>query len=160
MHPFRLEGFPGAPIEPGLFEPKAGARWVFADGERELVLELTAREGALVLTGGKEGRPVVLRVNEPFVELVFEGQVIDRPFKRSGRVGDRWKVDQARYTVFGYDEIDVLGKTERALVVAIDRDKTRDLYWFAAPYGWVRIRTERQGSVVRDARLTSFEPGS
>jgi hypothetical protein len=155
IHPMRLEGFPGAPIEAGLFPLNAGARWVF---EGELELRLSAEDGGLVLEGRKGGSALV-RTEGGFLEIVYQGQVVERPLKLTGRVGDRWRVDDARYTAFGYDRIEVLGEERRALVVAVDRGEVRDLYWFAAPLGWVRIRTERQGSVVRDVRLVEFEPG-
>ncbi|MDH3592130.1 MAG: hypothetical protein OER88_09635 [Planctomycetota bacterium] len=159
IHPYQLEGFPGAPIEPGLFEPRPGMRWTFRDGEKELVLEVSDRNGAMILTGSKEGPPVEVRESGEFVEMVVEDRVVDRPFKRAGQVGDSWELGEARYTVFGYDEIEVMGVPTRALVVAVDRKSQRDLYWFAPGAGWVRIRTERKGAVVRDARLVLFEAG-
>lgn len=160
VHPFALEGFPGAPIEPGLFEPEIGMRWEFADGDRTLVLEIVESDGKPALVGGKTERPVAIHTEGEFVELRFEGRVVDRPFRRTGKVGDMWKAGDARYTVFGYDEVDVMGRPTRALVVAADRGDTRDLYWFAAGTGWVRIRTERHGAIVRDARLSSFRSAS
>lgn len=158
IHPMRLEGFPGAPIEPDLFPLAPGARWVFEEGERRLELRLRADGEDIVLEGRKEGRAVV-RAGEEFIEILYEGQVVDRPLKLEGKVGDEWRAGEARYTAFGYDEIEVLGEPRRALVVAADRPPVRDLYWFVAGIGWVRIRTERQGRVVRDARLVEFEAG-
>lgn len=158
IHPLRLEGYPGAPIEANLFPLEPGARWVFSDGDRKLELRLRADGGDIVLEGRKEGRAVV-RAGPEFLEILYEGQVVERPLELAGRVGDEWRAGGARYTAYGYDEIEVLGETRRALVVASDRPLVRDLYWFVARIGWVRIRTERQGHVVRDARLVEFEPG-
>ncbi|MHC4971079.1 MAG: helix-turn-helix domain-containing protein [Planctomycetota bacterium] len=85
--------------------------------------------------------------------------------KLEGKVGDQWRTKGSvvkkgtRYTVFGYDTVEVLGKPHRALVVAADRMPIRDLYWFAAGIGWVRIRTENEGRAKRDAYLVEFEPG-
>ena len=62
--------------------------------------------------------------------------------------------------MFGYDEIEVLGKKTEALVVAADRGPVRDLYYFAKDLGWVRLRTERTGKTIRDAKLVAFEAGS
>jgi len=158
VHPYRLEGFPGAPIEAGMFPLRAGSRWAFesADGSR-LELSLEQGEKGLVLRGTKEGGALI-RTSDGFVEIVYEGRVVDRPFKLEGAVGDRWEAAEAVYTVFGYDTIDVLGEPRRALVVAADRMPLRDVYWFAEGIGWARIRTEREGRVVRDARLVAFEP--
>lgn len=158
IHPMRLEGYPGAPIEPNLFPLSPGARWVFADGDRRLELELREEGGQIVLAGRKEGHATV-RAGPEFVEILYEGKVVERPLKLTGRVGDEWKAGGARYTAFGYDETEVLGKTRRALVVAADRPPVRDLYWFVEGIGWARIRTEREGRVVRDARLVEFDPG-
>jgi hypothetical protein len=158
IHPMRLQGFPGAPIEPDLFPLRPGARWVFAEGERRLELRLRADGDEILLEGRKEGRAVV-RTGPEFLEILYEGKVVERPLKLAGKVGDEWRAGEARYTAFGYDEIDVLGEPRRALVVASDRPPVRDLYWFVGGVGWVRIRTERRGRVVRDARLVEFEPG-
>ena len=144
VHPMRLEGYPGAPIEPGLFPLDPGTRWVFAEGERRLELSLRAEGGEILLEGRKEGQAVV-RAGPEFVEILFEGQVVDRPLKLEGKVGDEWRAGDARYTAFGYDEIEVLGALRRALVVASDRPPIRDLYWFVADIGWGRIRTEHRG---------------
>jgi len=274
IHPYRLEGFPGAPIEADLFPLRAGTRWVFedrVDPERDrLELELEAREGRLVLVGTKEGEAVVRIADveaeqgpERRVTIVFGvtvEQIVDEVadrfdvresdilgeqsagprwqatieharriavflatelmtasreeiaghfvgearattadahdrirrearedpelartlrelqaeltaqkayhvLKLEGKVGDQWHTKGSiikkgtRYTVFGYDTVDVLGKPHRALVVAADRMPVRDLYWFAAGIGWVRIRTENAGRPKRDAFLVEFEPG-
>ena len=85
--------------------------------------------------------------------------VVDRPLKYPGKAGETWLVNQALVTIFGYDDIDVLGKKHLALVVAVDRRETRDLAWFVQDMGWVRLRTERRGKVLRDAHLIAYEPG-
>jgi hypothetical protein len=274
IHPYRLEGFPGAPIEPDLFPLRGGARWVFedrVDPERgRLELELVEREGRLVLVGTKEGEAVVRIADveadhgtERRLVIVFgvtvaqivtavadhfdlseddllgkrpagprwqatvdlarrialflameltaspAGEIADQfaaevrddvaevhgriraraeqdgdlartlrrleadltvrkayhVLKLEGKVGDQWRTKGSafkkgtRYTVFGYDTVDVLGKPHRALVVAADRMPVRDLYWFAAGIGWVRIRTENEGRTKRDAFLVEFQPG-
>ncbi|MCK6462120.1 MAG: hypothetical protein L6Q95_19730 [Planctomycetes bacterium] len=159
VHPMRLEGFPGAPIEPGLFPLADGARWTFADREgKELTLAIRARDGTYALTGQTEGEAEI-RIQEGFLEILYEGHLVDRPLKMEGAAGDRWEAAGATYTVFGYEETEVLGRTVRALVVAADRGMQRDLYWFARDLGWVRLRTERTGHTLRDARLVSFEGG-
>jgi hypothetical protein len=155
----RLEGFPGAPIEPGLFPLADGMRWTFADAQgKTLTLAVREKGDAFVLTGQTEGEAEI-RTRDGFLEILYQGQLLDRPLKMEGAAGDRWQAAGATYTVFGYDEIDVLGKKTRALVVAADRTTQRDLYWFAKDLGWVRLRTERTGATIRDARLVSFEPG-
>ena len=274
IHPYRLEGFPGAPIEADLFPLRAGTRWVFEDrvdpDRGRLELELEEREGRMVLVGTKEGEAVLriveleteqgperrlvivfgvaidevvkavadrfeIRADEvlgnqptsprwrdtvhrarrvsmflaseltsaPLAEITgrFAGEAPnavanardripleaaqDRDLARAlreleaeltayrayhvlkleGRVGDQWQTKGSlvkkgtSYTVFGYDTVDVLGKPHRALVVAGDRMPVRDLYWFAQGIGWVRIRTENEGRVKRDAYLVEFEPG-
>jgi hypothetical protein len=157
VHPMRLDGFPGAPIEPGLFPLRDGARWTFADGEgRALTLAIAARDGVHVLTGQTEGEAEI-RIHDGFLEVLYEGLLVDRPLKMEGALGDRWEAAGATYTAFGYEEIEVLGETRRALVVAADRGLQRDLYWFARDLGWVRLRTERTGKTIRDARLVAFE---
>ncbi|MHC4133761.1 MAG: helix-turn-helix domain-containing protein [Planctomycetota bacterium] len=274
VHPYRLEGFPGAPIDADLFPLRAGTRWVFEDrvdpDRGRLELELEAREGRLVLVGTKEGEAVV-RIADVETEqgaerrlLIVFGvtveQIVDavadhfdvreddiygkqsagprwqatvelarrisvflateltstsleeiagrfvgearattadahdrirlqakedpdlaralrrlqaeltaqkayHVLKLEGKVGDQWYTKGSvvkkgtRYTVFGYDTVEVLGKPHRALVVAADRMPVRDLYWFAAGIGWVRIRTENEGRAKRDAFLVEFEPG-
>ncbi|HEX5139239.1 MAG TPA: hypothetical protein VFY93_19885 [Planctomycetota bacterium] len=159
VHPMRLEGFPGAPIEPGLFPLANGTRWTFSDAEgKTLTLAVNERDGAFVLTGQTEGEAEI-RIRDGFLEILYQGQVLDRPLKMEGAAGDRWEAAGATYTVFGYDEIEVLGRKTRALVVAADRKVQRDLYWFAKDLGWVRLRTERTGATLRDARLVAFEGG-
>jgi hypothetical protein len=160
VHPMRLDGFPGAPIEPGLFPLRDGARWMFADEHgKPLVLAVRAKEGRFVLAGQTEGEAEI-REHEGFLEILYEGKLLERPLKLEGAAGDQWKAAGATYVVFGYDEIEVLGKMTRTLVVAADRLPVRDLYWFAKDYGWVRLRTERNGKGVKDARLVAFEPGA
>ena len=159
VHPFRLEGFPGAPIEPGLFPLRDGAQWVFADEQgTPLALSIKAKDGKFTLTGQTEGEAEI-REHEGFLEILYQGNLVDRPLKMAGEAGDQWRAAGARYLVFGYDEIDVLGAKTRALVVGADRYPVRDLYWFAKGMGWVRLRTERNGKTMRDARIVSFEPG-
>jgi hypothetical protein len=156
----RLEGFPGAPIEPGLFPLRDGARWAFLDEQgRPLLLSVRAKDGKYALAGQAEGEAEI-REHEGFVEILYEGNLVDRPLKLEGAAGDQWRAAGALYMAFGYEEIEVLGKKTRALVVAADRLPVRDLYWFAKDIGWVRLRTERQGKTVRDAKLVSFEPGT
>ncbi len=275
IHPYRLEGFPGAPIEADLFPMRAGTRWVFEDrvdpDRARLELELVARGERLVLVGTREGEAVVRIAEvegdhgpERRLEIVFEitvarvvaavaefygvtpDEILGRqappareqdtlaiprevvvylsreltdaspeaiadlfagearpavatvherirrqawddndlaatlrrlraklgprrrvyyPLKLEGKVGDQWRTKGSlrekgtRYTVFGYDTVEVLGKPHRALVVAADRMPVRDLYWFAAGIGWVRIRTENEGRAKRDAFLVEFDSG-
>jgi hypothetical protein len=155
----RLEGFPGAPIEPGLFPLLDGARWTFADQEgKTLTLQVRARDGIHVLTGQTEGEAEI-RIHDGFLEILYQGHLVDRPLKMEGAAGDRWKAAGAAYRAFGYDEIEVLGRQVRALVVAADRGDQRDLYWFAKDLGWVRLRTERTGKTLKDARLVAFDRG-
>jgi hypothetical protein len=159
VHPMRLEGFPGAPIEPGLFPLRDGTRWTFADEQgKPLALAVRAKDGKLVLSGQTQGEAEI-REHEGFVEILYEGRLLDRPLKLEGAAGDQWKAAGATYMVFGYEEIEVLGKKTRTLVVAADRLPVRDLYWFAKDVGWVRLRTERNGKTLRDARLVAFEAG-
>jgi hypothetical protein len=162
IHPLDLEGFPGAPVEPGLFPLRPGMRWTFLDRvaaeRREFVLSVEGEPGALRLLGSKEGE-VGIRVSDGFLELRYRGQALERPLKFEGAAGDTWKTAGATYTVFGYDEVEVLGRRVRSLVVAADRPPVRDLYWFAKDLGWIRLRQERNGKTYRDAILTAFEPG-
>jgi hypothetical protein len=159
VHPFRLEGFPGAPVEPDLFPLRDGTRWTFADAAgRTLVVSLREEGGRCLLAGQKEGEAEI-REHEGFLEILYQGQVVERPLRMGGAAGDRWQAAGATYTVFGYDEVEVPGRRVRALVVAADRPPVRDLYWFAKDMGWVRMRTERNGKALRDARLVGFEPG-
>lgn len=160
VSPLRFEGFPGAPIEPGLFPLRDGRRWTFADEQgRPLVLSTHLKEGKLVLAGQTQGEAEI-REQDGFLEILYEGKLVDRPLKMEGVAGDQWRAADALYTVFGYEQVEVLGQKRRALVVAADRKDVRDLYWFAHDLGWVRLRTERTGKTIRDARLVAFEPGS
>jgi len=159
VHPMRLEGFPGAPIEPGLFPLVGGTRWTFVDEHgKTLTLAIGERDGGFVLTGQTESEAEI-RIRDGFLEILYKGQLLERPLKMEGAAGDRWQAAGATYTVFGYDEIEVLGRKTRALVVATDRSAQRDLCWFAKDLGWVRFRTERTGATLRDARLVAFEGG-
>ncbi len=164
VHPFRLEGFPGAPVEGDLFPRFRHARWVFRDriapARPDLVLAVRQEGPLLRLTGTKEG-DAELRFDGGFVEIRAGGEAVDRILKLEGAMGDRWGSGGggAVATLFGYDRIEVLGGRRRALVVAIDRPPLRDIYWFSDGIGWVRIRTERRGKAVRDALLVGFEPG-
>lgn len=159
VHPMRLEGFPGAPFRLDFGWVQAGATWEFAgtDG-KALQLKLVHDGADLRLEGGRRGG-AKLRVHDGFLEVSFEGKVVDRLAKQEGKVGDRWKAGDARYTVFGFDRIDVLGEERRALVVVAERGAVRDLYWFAPGIGFARLRTEVSGKGKRDALLTAFEPG-
>lgn len=159
VHPMRLEGFPGAPIESGLFPLRDGVRWTFADeAGKTLSLSIRESDGKFALAGQAQGEAEI-RVQDGFLEILYEGRLVDRPLKVEGAAGDAWEIPGAKYRAFGYDEIEVLGQPTRALVVAADRPPQRDLYWFAKDIGWVRLRTERNGKPIRDARLVSFEPG-
>lgn len=160
IHPMRLDGFPGAPIEPGLFPLRDGARWTFSDDQgKELVLTVRRKDGTYALAGQTAGEAEI-REQEGFLEILYEGNLVDRPLKMEGAIGDQWTAAGARYMAFGYEEIEILGRKVRALVVAADRLPVRDLYWFAKDLGWVRLRTERKGKTIRDARLVAFEPGA
>ena len=163
VHPYRLEGWPGAPIEGDLFPLRDGARWVFRDrvdaGRPELALELGRSGERWILRGRAQGE-VELRKDGGYLEVWEGGRLRERPLPLAGKVGDSWKATSGRAFAFGYDRIDVLGEPRRALVVAIDRKETRDLIWFADGLGWVRFRTERSGKAVRDAVLVGHEPGA
>jgi hypothetical protein len=164
IHPYRLEGFPGAPIEGDLFPMRPGMRWVFRDRLKPdgPPLELATRGSGeeLELLGRKADATLRLRTAGPYVEIVDgTGAVVDRPLRLDGRVGDTWSHAGATYTVFGYDRLEILGERLRALVVAVDRPPARDLFWFAPEVGWVRLRTELHGAVQRDALLVEFQPG-
>jgi len=160
VSPLRFEGFPGAPIEPGLFPLRDGTRWTFGDEQgKTLSLAITAEDGKYVLTGQTQGEAEI-RISDGFLEILYEGKLVDRLLKMEGAAGDRWQAAGATYMAFGYEEIDVLGKKTRALVVAADRPPLRDLYWFAKDLGWVRLRTERTGKTIRDAKLLSFDAGA
>jgi len=163
IHPYRLEGWPGAPIEGDLFPLCKGRLWVFrdrlAEDGPELRLELEEEAGRWVLRGRTSGE-VELRLTPDYLEIWQGGRLVERPLPRKGRVAYSWKAVSGRAFVFGYDRIEVLGEERRALVVAIDRHETRDLIWFVDGMGWVRFRTERSGSPVRDATLVEYLPGS
>ena len=161
VHPYRLEGFPGAPIEGDLFPLRAGTRWVFRDrlaDDKALELSLRREGEGFVLEGSRQGGASVA-LEGGFLSIRYEGEEVDRPLKLEGKVGDSWEAAGARYTVFGYDRIEVLGEKRRALVTAAERGGTRDLYWFVDGMGWVRMRTERQGRVLRDAVLAAHDAG-
>jgi len=162
VHPFRLEGFPGAPVVGDLFPRFDEARWVFRDridpARPELVLAMKRDGETFRLSGARDGE-AELRFEGPFVEIRAGGETVDRILKLHGSMGEGWGSGGpgAVATLFGYDRLEVLGEERRALVVAIDRAALRDLYWFADGIGWVRIRTERRGKVVRDAQLVGFD---
>lgn len=166
VNPWKLEGFPGAPIEDRFLPLAPGASWRFLDAlapaRASLELRVVARDGALFLEGTTREAAEIRRAGN-FVEILREGRVVDRPLALSGRVGDSWRFDGATATAFGYDRIEVMGRPMRALVVGIDRmtsrGRERELLWFAEGVGWARLRTEREGRAVRDARLVDFEPG-
>jgi hypothetical protein len=161
IHPYRLEGFPGAPIEEGLFPLRDGTRWTFADDQGRTLVLSTRREGQKTLLAGQTEEEAEIREAEGFVEILYGGVVVDRPLQLAGKVGDQWRAAGATYMAFGYDEIEILkGEKVRALVVAADRSPVRDLYWFARDLGWVRLRSERNGKTTRDARLIAFEAGA
>jgi hypothetical protein len=195
VHPMRLKGFPGAPIEEGLFELRDGATWSFQDrldpDSPPLRLSVEKRDEGYVLKGMRESgagtrvrrgdweyeiQPEAgIAIREGFLELELtvvarragsreeEGQrqtMRLRPLKLRGKVGDTWQSGQDTCIAFGYDDLPVLGQRRRALVVAVERGPERNLQWFAKGIGWVRIRTERRGQVVRDALLVDHEPGS
>lgn len=169
IHPMRLDGFPGAPIEAGLYPLADGIEWVYEDevaGKGVLRLRMRSSGERYLLSGVKEVE-VEVRIVEGFLEIVADGVVGERPLKLVGKVGDRWKLGRKRYTVFGYDELEILGEKRRALVVAVDLNKqivrttpeggtVRDLFWYAKGVGLVRMRTEFEGLVMRDARLTEL----
>jgi len=163
IHPYRLEGWPGAPVEGELFPLRHGTRWVFRDALDErrpaLTLDLTRQEGRWILSGRAQGA-VELRRSAGYLEVWQEGRLVERPLPLTGRVGDSWKATSGRAFAFGYDRLHVLGQERRALVVAIDRDKTRDLIWFSDGLGWVRFRTERSGKPIRDAFLVEHRAGA
>jgi len=163
IHPMRLDDFPGAPIEGDLFPLRDGMEWIFedraAEAPTEVRLRLTKREGAYFLSGTKRAEAQV-RFQGVFLEIL-EGRVpVARPLKVAGKTGDTWMFNKMRATVFGYDTIEVLGERRRALVTAVERGRTRDLYWWVDGIGWARLRNEQVGCVVRDAYLVEFRPGS
>jgi len=163
IHPLRLEGFPGAPVEPGLFPLRDGMSWTFEDRlnpEAPQLLLRVAKEGRrFFLEGRKTGERLEIAHVDGFLEVRQGDRVVDRPLKYPGKAGDTWLVNKALVTIFGYDDLEVLGEKRRALVVAVDRRDFRDLAWFVQGMGWVRLRTERRGMVKRDAWLVVYEPG-
>jgi len=162
IHPFRLEGFPGAPIEPGLFELVDGATWVLRDelnpSAEPIRFELT-RSGDEYRLHGATDEEARIQIRDGFLEILYGGKVA-RPLKLTGKVGDTWTASGARCMAYGYDRLDVLGREVRALVVAVERKEQRVLYWFSAGLGVVRVRTERLGHAVQDARLVEHHPGA
>ena len=163
IHPLRLDGFPGAPVEPGLFPLRDGMTWKFQDGLNPdappLLLKLSKQGRRFYLEGTKAGERLEIAHVDGFLEVRQGDRVVDRPLKFPGKAGETWQVNTALVTIFGYDEIDVLGAEQRALVVAVDRRDFRDIAWFVKGMGWVRLRSERRGKVLRDARLIEYEPG-
>ena len=110
------------------------------------------------MKGGRRGG-AIMREQDGFLEIVFDGKVVERLVQLEGKVGDQWRAAGAQYIVFGFDEIEVLGEMRRALVVAAERPPARDLYWFEPELGIVRLRTENNGMAKRDALLKKFRPG-
>jgi hypothetical protein len=163
IHPLRLEGFPGAPVESGLFPLRDGMTWKFQDRlhpeSPPLLLKLSKQGRHYYLEGTKAGQRLEIAYAEGFLEVRQGDQVVDRPLKYPGKAGDSWQVNTALVTIFGYDEVDVLGTKRRALVVAVDRRDYRDIAWFVQGMGWVRLRSESRGQVLRDASLVEYEPG-
>lgn len=154
----RLEGYPGAAIEKGLF-PLKPATWVFQDtldkNRAPLRMALKRAGKRFVLTGATEEQ-AELAQRDGFLEIRYKDKLVGRPLKISGKVGDTWRVGDKLYTVYGYDRVTVLGRKRRALVVAVEQGAERNFYWFVKEMGWVRIRTERQGRALRDAELISY----
>ena len=163
IHPLRLDGFPGAPVEEGLFPLRPGMTWTFRDrlnpDAPPLLLKLVKERRRFYLEGSKAGERLEIGYVDGFLEVKKDGAVVDRPLKYPAKAGDTWEVNKALVTIFGYDELDVLGEERRALVVAVDRRQFRDIGWFVKGMGWVRLRTERRGQVIRDAVLIAYEPG-
>jgi len=163
IHPLRLEGFPGAPVESGLFPLRDGMSWKFQDRLHPeappLLLKLSKQGSHYYLEGTKAGQRLEIAHVDGFLEVRLGEQVVDRPLKYPGKAGDTWQVGTALVTIFGYDELAVLGTKRRALVVAVDRRDYRDIAWFVQGMGWVRLRSERRGQVLRDAGLIEYDPG-
>ena len=163
IHPLRLDGFPGAPVEPGLFPLRDGMMWTFEDRLKPdappLVLRVIKQGRRYFLEGTKAQERLEIAHVDGFLEVRHGDRVVDRPLKYPGKAGETWQVNQALVTIFGYDDIGVLGEEKRALVVAVDRRQFRDIAWFVQGMGWVRLRSERRGKVLRDARLVAYEPG-
>ena len=164
IHPLRLEGFPGAEVVDNLFPLRDGMSWTFQDrldpSARPLVLKLKRDLFRRYhLEGARRADQVEIAWNEGFLELSREGKLIDRILRFPSKAGETWIVNEAIFTVFGYDEIEILGEQRRALVVAADRRQMREIAWFVPDMGWVRIRTERRGRAIHDAFLVAYEPG-
>lgn len=163
INPLRLKGFPGAPVEPGMFPLRDGMLWKFQDRlhpeAAPLLLKLTKEGRCYYLEGTKAGQRLEIAHVDGFLEVRQGDQVVDRPLKYPGKAGDTWQVGTALVTIFGYDEVDVLGTERMALVVAVDRREYRDIAWFVQGMGWVRLRSERRGQALRDAHLVEYEAG-
>ncbi|MEM8886052.1 MAG: hypothetical protein AAGD14_18450, partial [Planctomycetota bacterium] len=164
IHPLRLDGFPGDPVVENLFPLRDGMSWTFEDklAPDTPPLKLTVRSvgiNSYVLEGGRAADRIEIAWNGEFLELSREGQLIDRILKYPGRAGETWVVNQAIFTIFGYDTVEILGERRRALVVAADRRQMREIGWFVPDMGWVRIRTERRGRALHDTYLVAYEPG-
>jgi len=163
IQPLRLDGFPGAEVEPGLFPLRDGMAWTFEDridpDAPPLQLRVVKEHRRYFLVGTKQEEQLEIAHVDGYLEVRQGERVVDRPLRYPGQAGDTWLVNQALVTIFGYDDVDVMGEEKRALVVAVDRRQMRDLAWFVKGMGWVRLRTERRGKVIRDARLTAYEPG-
>ena len=164
IHPLRLEGFPGEPVVANLFPLRDGMSWTFQDrlNPEAAPLVFTVQKKGLntyYLDGGANTGPLELAWSGGFLELRREGVALDRILKYPGKAGETWVINEAIFTIFGYDTISVLGEEKRALVVAADRRPLRELGWFVPDMGWVRIRTERRGKVLHDAVLIRHDPG-
>jgi hypothetical protein len=173
INPWKMEGWPGskpgAEVEgEGLFDLRHGRTWPFTDrvdkARPELTLSLEKTGDGRYVLRGRRGGDVEITKDDGFLVLQRGFSVVDKPLKFSGRVGQGWNAAGAKCYFFGYDRVSVADEKVRALVVAVDRrtqgGRVRDLYWFAKDYGWVRIRNERNGGLIHDAFLTSFEPGA
>jgi hypothetical protein len=159
-----LDGFPGAPVVDYLFPLRDGMSWAFEDRLDPSAprVELSLRRkplGGFVLVGARAAEEVEIAWKEGFLELRHEGRLVDRILKYPARAGETWVVNQAIFTIFGYDELEVLGRKRRALVVAADRRRMREIGWFVPDMGWVRIRTERRGRPIHDTFLVAHETG-
>ena len=164
IHPLRLEGFPGAAVVDNLFPLRDGMSWTFEDrldpSAPRLVLTVRRKPlGGFVLLGARGADEVEIAWREGFLELSREGRLIDRVLKFPGKAGETWVVNDAVFTIFGYDDLTILGRKRRALVVAADRRRMREIGWFVPDMGWVRIRTEHRGKALHDTFLVAHEPG-
>ncbi|MHC4938213.1 MAG: hypothetical protein ACYTHK_04520 [Planctomycetota bacterium] len=147
-----------------LFPLRDGMSWTFEDrldpDAARLVLTLRKKPlGGYSLEGGRRSEKIQVAWREEFLELSHEGQIVDRILRYPGKAGDTWVVNQAIFTIFGYDEVRILGEKRRALVVAADRRQMREIAWFVQDMGWVRIRTEHRGRPIHDTFLVAYEPG-